>query len=245
MDVDGDRFAFHVGAANPALSLRLNGNAQEITTTSNFGEISGELPLSSMFGADAAPCRIDEMGNTICDPPPPPVVGTVGYRIGALKATTTMRANNDSVTIDGIDYGSGFAMTIDNQPLVAFDADVRTIKMSSSSDGLKVSVLPSLVANASLDFRNLANRVMDTELPSWMLDEDLTLELNGAAEPSVTFHEATNAVEVTAGQLLIRSRAAGKSVNVTAGQCLIALEPMEGTEPNPVELLDGGMCPAG
>src|SRR5262249_830296 len=73
---NGDRFAFHAGAANPAVSFRIDGNLKQATASSSFGEISGELPLNSMFGSSTNP-----------------VSGTVGFRMGAMKATTILKAN--------------------------------------------------------------------------------------------------------------------------------------------------------
>lgn len=243
IDQDGERIAFHAGAANPAFKIDVDGNQKKLVTTLGFGELSGEVPLSSMFGSDAAPCTIDMNGNEVCDPPPPPVVGTVGYRLGALKMSTVItEAEMETATVDGIDFGNGFAMTIDNRPLVSFDADVRTVKVSSTAEGVRIGVLPSLTANLSLDFQAIADRIME-ELPPYLLDDDFTLELKGAAEPALMIHEMNSAIEVVAGSLSIRSRAAGRTVEVNAGQCLLSDDAMEGSEPHPLELLSGGMCP--
>jgi hypothetical protein len=224
---EGDEaFLFELGVANPAATVRIDANQEQVTASSAFGVISGTMPLSSFFSDTT--------------------VGTAQFRLGALKMSSTLKAGDENVVIDNIDLGDGFSLSANNQPIVGGDVDVRRIEVSSAEDVMTVAVSPSFLANLSLDYRNLPGGAVD--MPAWALDEDLTVELNGAAMPSVEFDNTSEAIKVTAGQLGIRSRATGNSVSVGAGMCLIAedqepMDPMMGEEPHPLEALSSGTCP--
>jgi hypothetical protein len=231
--------SFNVTAASPATSIRFDAILEQITHKASFGEISGRLPLALVYGSDDC---VDSPNGPVCEPNDPPA-GEVGFKIGAMRSTTVVGANQDALAIEDINFGSGIQLTIDNLPLISFDADVDRVSIMGTDDGLKIAVSPSLNAVLGLDFQNIVDRVMD--IPSFLMNEELSFRLDGAAEPSVGFSDDENAIEMLAGTMNIHSRAAGRSVEVAAGQCLLVDETKDVDQvQHPIELLSAGMCPS-
>lgn len=211
-----------VEAASPAFSIRLDEEAAIIEIASMFQQISGRLPLGAVIE--------DEN-----------VAGELAFRLGKMSSVTTLNLGGDgSIVIENLDAGEA-EVTVDGLPLFSFDSSVQRIVINGTEDGIRVAVSPSLVARAAFDLQNIADRLSD--IPSWLMNEELTLKLEGAAEPAVRFSDEHNMIEMLFGSMSIHSRAAGRTVNVAAGQCLLADESSEeSSAQHPIELLSAGMC---
>ncbi|MCK6548277.1 hypothetical protein L6R52_20690 [Myxococcota bacterium] len=264
-----DTYDVSIGAASPAVTLRANGNTQQLTSAVSWGSIDVSVPLGAVFGSSSEPvsCWTDENGVTHCEEPPPApeLTGTVRLAMQALTGSAVMNASDDALTISDLGFGAGpVTATFDGLPLFSVDLNATAgrqvdVTMADAADGMSLKVSPELQLALGLDLASIADQVDD--FPTWMNDDDLSLSLAGASSPEVVMLSqsdsettgpggeppppptSTAVMRVAAGTLTLSSRAAGTSVSVTAGMCMLSNEPAEGSEPShPIELMSSGAC---
>lgn len=272
-------FRITIAQAAPLHTLHIDGNARLLTSEASWRAVDLELPLDALFGSEDAPssCVAGPDGRTTCTTPPPaqPVRGMVGVHVPGFTGTALVDGNTDAIGISGLGLGSEtLRVTIDGEPLFGLDLNPTTgrrldlvLNPGTTGEGVTLRVKPQLDLVAALDFANIADRIED--VPSWALDEELEVKLDGAAEPEIqiddmelgfdddetsspppgnttTMSTPDVIARVLAGRFSIRSRALARSVVVSAGECLIAAgsNASESGNAHPVESLEAGVCPA-
>lgn len=208
--------------ASPMFALRFDEDGEEIEVASHINAITGRLPLGSLIEDESA-------------------TEVVAFRLGEARSTASLNLRGDgAIVIENLNPAEG-SVTVGGLPLFSFNSSAQKMVVRPINEGVRFEVSPSLNVRAAFDLQNLAARVSD--VPSWLMNEELSLKLEGAAEPTVEFTDAENMIKMLAGSMNIHSRAAGRTVNVATGECLVVDERAEDDPArHPIELLSSGLC---
>lgn len=186
-----------IAAAPNAGTLHIDGDAEELTGSTDLGAILLELPLDELFSSDSAPtnCTTGPDGMVTCDPPveTTPVTGTMRFSVAALTGSIVARGADDSVELTGVGFGpDALRLTADGAPLFALDLNASAgrsadLTLRSVDGGLSVQATPRLELAASFDFASAEAR--GAEVTSWMRDDDLSFSLSGGAMPLMVLQD--------------------------------------------------------
>lgn len=206
---DDDGYTLQVAASVPTVSATLDGTSR-LTTTVNVGAVAfsgdastlsdalfdgcaGEAPTRGGStepgnpGGDRAPAPNPEPPTTGCDEQT--LAGRLGLHVPGLTGTAVVDIGSDAISINGFGLGDATTeLTLDGDVLAALDlnathqrrADVTTSRVS---DGIETRFRPAVEARAQLNFRHVSDQL--TDLPAWLLDEDLRVTFDGAPEPTL------------------------------------------------------------
>jgi hypothetical protein len=248
--LDGDTVSISIGTSTPLASMRIDGNGPQLVLESNVGAIDMTLPVKLFSGEDCSP------GEPSCEAPTE-VTGVLGIRIEPTSAKVSLDAS-DTVKIDRYQTG-GATMTFDGAPLFNYTLNSGSpvsATILAEESGTTFSVSPMLDVRAMMDLQPLLEQ-LESDFPPQLVRDTISLMLNGAQEPTIrtrsvertetdengnTITVQETQLEVVQGRLSLSSSSAGTTVVVDAGMCLDTIEPMEGEEPHPFELLVEAVC---
>ena len=111
---------------------------------------------------------------------------------------------------------------------------------------------PEVDLQLALDMARAGGNIPD--VPAWMLDDDMRLELTGAAAPAIAVSDSSDmgVVHVVEGVLRLSSSARDLLIEVSAGECLWADDSSATTSTegdvadddwHPMDDLLSGLCP--
>jgi hypothetical protein len=238
---EGD-YDLEIAEANPATSVRLDGNARAITVETSWNAISLALP----FDLIADHPRTCTSGTTNCTEAPRVLVpGTFKVSLAGLTGKTVVTPSDDAIRVTGVGLGpDALRVTLDDNPLLTFDLNANDgrkldLVLSGANDDVTMKLTPKLDARADFAFKNANGKL--SGIDPWMLDETIQAILDGAPEPTLFFKGGSSSfVKVLAGTFTLSSRAEGKTVTATEGMCLV--DSMS-QDQDPVAQISAATCP--
>jgi hypothetical protein len=246
MTMDGDEFSFSLGTGN--MSVSADGTAQSISWDMNMGNMNLVVPYQTFVNAwyedDDSDDDFEEEwpgedpeepavpADDITDEEIPQVSGTMELTIAGYTGSATFAADSESVALTGLGLGNGptqlkvngttvFSMDLNPDHGRAFDL---TFTMDGDDLTMKISPLFDLALN--MHFTAIADDL--DEIPSFLLDETLSILFDGAPEPTLLTtggEDDEGTLMVAAGELTLASSAAPEeTVFAATGQCLTITE---------------------
>ncbi|WP_157370372.1 hypothetical protein [Vulgatibacter incomptus] len=272
---DADGAELHVDRAVPAFVATLDGGSKKLDLASSLGAVDLGGPLAALVSGEGD-CYYDDEGGLICEEEETTtgLSGHLGIHLAGLEGATSLDLANGAEALRLTGFGLGNASSVvrlDGAPLFRLDLNPnsgRHFDLTATSDagGTKIEVSPGFEMQLAIQLANVADQI---EVPSWALDELLTVRLDGAAAPAVRLLHgsdeaplpplfpddafvATPMLEVLAGTLTLESRSL-PSVSVAAGMCLYGDSDApsvgrddpaapEAAEPHPFEAFTAGVC---
>lgn len=241
---DGD-ISISLGESSPAFSVAIDGTAKTLTAVNDLGRFIVEAPMTTYSYDSETQVETETSHDVKID-------------LAGLTATTVLDAAAELITVTGAGLGNGTStvhydgaevLAIDLNDGGTFDATIA----SAADDTLSVEVAPKFDLSVALKFAAVADAMDDVE--EWMLDDVLSVVLDGAAAPKLEIKDGQ--LKVVEGQLSLSLQNEGSSHTITAGQCLlgtaddgdVAVEPGSEIEPDPVpeqsgplDGLEAGTC---
>lgn len=233
-----NQFEVMVARSTPTLELNLNGDAQSVTGTINYGAINLVAPLAAFMDDE----EYDEFGQPL---PAKTYTGMIDAVLGGLNGTLTYDGPSDMLTFTGLGLGDvSTTVKHDGNTLLSLDVnpeDGRRVDLgiSSSDDGTELTFSPTLDVRLGLHFTHVQDQVSD--IPAALLDDTIRLWFEGS-EPSVKVSDS--AVQVVTGTMHLDSASEGSGVSVDAGMCLLEIDDETSeTEPQSVaSAFASGVC---
>jgi hypothetical protein len=213
----GKELSVLLAASTPTTEVRLDGVAQTVTGTLNFGALNLVAPLSAFASED----EYDELGNPL---PAVTYTGVIDAVLGGINGSLAFDGNTDSLTLEGLGLGD-VASTIfhDDARLLQLDLNPdhgRRFDLhveSTGQDSGRLTFSPTLDVRLALGFSHIADQVSD--IPGFLLNDTIRIWFEGE-EPSVDVSES--GLRVAAGTLQMTSATVPDSnVTVGAGMCLV------------------------
>jgi hypothetical protein len=242
-------FEVSLGTANPAGSVTIDGLAETIEGALALGPLAATFPAEAVFGSEMT---CDDMGCTESG-----ASGTLSIYLAGLSAATTLDGSFERIELRNLGLGSATSTVgLDGQQLLAIDLNADSgrqldVTVEGDESGFQLSVSPELDLQVALDMARAGGNIPD--VPAWMLDDDMRLELTGASTPAIAMSEVsdTGVVRVTEGVLRMSSSARDLLIEVSAGECLWGDDSTEGggegsvedDDWHPMDGLLSGLCP--
>ncbi len=256
LEVSGDDFELFVEASGEVFALGADTGQELFESVVDFGQIEASGQYTPP--AEPVPVGEDDQPDDFEEPEQPDPVD-MKLQMAGVSATTLFDPGTDDVQFEDVGLGGG------PTKLFIQDEEVLNIDLSAGvgglfdaaalmmDDGLKLSVEPGVELNIGFGFHRVLDEFDDFE--DWMLDETLTIELNGDANPALLLRDA--GLEVLRGHLSLQSEATDAGATAYAGQCLIedygepaALPEEDGYDDDPYaeddyhpfEAIEAGQC---
>lgn len=241
----------HLGDAEigvSTLAIDLDGPAQTAIASAHVGRMSLSTPYQVLLGTlaplecsgSAAPVSLDDPS----EPAPydlechqvdvPDVTGTISAVLAGLTGTFVLDANGDTLRMTDMGMGPDTSyVALDGQTLISGDVNAnagRTFDLTlglDAQDDLVLAFAPLYDLKVRLALAAIAQDLgaLDRQLPSWTLDDVLSVRLDGATEPTVAANPKAEGMEVISGRLTLSSQAVpNATVTVDAGMCLVPVE---------------------
>ena len=205
------RISFSSAAKDPLAAVRYNGTDNEVTFSLDVGQTTLSAPWNLM--------EEDSLVNG----------GVFAMDFAGMSATTTLRADDTSLTISNIGFGDGTTtMKLDDHVLFAMDlnADLGrrySLTIAPTANGAaSIAFDPGFDLSLKYDLRPLADAGDFVE--DFLLNETYRISFTGqtpTAEPFAPDASSDGGIRVTAGTLSISSTAEAAAITVNAGQCLV------------------------
>jgi hypothetical protein len=234
MTFEGSRYRMEAGSASPLLSAKVDGAQDKLTITSNSGGAKLIFPLPA--GQD---CTNGPNGEQVCEPRP--AAGDIEIDIPSSNSTIEITAND--VITGHVRMSAPLSARHEGVEIASFDFNPSQGRQLDwtvllEDEAINVELGQTLSAIARINLASLADEL---DVPPGARNETFTLDLNGAARPSLKLDLSSDTVvgapgepppppapkaiiEMTAGSLRMAALNAGDSVTVSAGQCLYSVE---------------------
>lgn len=245
LDSDGEHFEAHLGASDPTIELRVNGNDREVSALVDLGLVDVSFPLDDidLFGGD------DDYGAEGEYEEEEDREGTLRAVLAGLSFEGTFEANSDRIEISNIGIGDQASyLAIDGETIVTADLNADSGRRfdlavtKAEDDGVDVSVTPGFDLAVHLALEEVASIFEGEDLASWQLSDDLRVTLDGDDSPSVRVRDGEDALEVLAGRLTLTSRTVpSANVDAEAGMCVYESDEAS-SEESPFDGLVANAC---
>jgi len=236
----GDEMEVSLGRSEPMMELRLNGNARNITGSTNYGAITVAGPLNafrdSFTDVEYDPITGEELPGT-------PYTGDIELFVAGVESSITFDGSTDHLLIEGMGMGDASStLKFDGQVISQFDFNPANgrhvdIGIDSTSNGAVLTFTPTLDVNLLLNFTPLLPQIPDIS-PS-LLNEQIRIWFDGM-NPSI--ETGGDQVKIVSGTLNITSAATPEAnISVPAGMCLVDSGAVEPTN-EAIGTLASGSC---
>lgn len=222
---DGEYFALEAEAVGEVLSFGVDAVEEVLVGSASVGEFA----LTYEEWSDTAPGGFHEFS-----------VQLAGLTSGAIFDPNTERIEWNDVGLGG----GPAAVHIDGEKVLEIDLNsglggLFNAVLQEEDEALKFSINPGLELEIGAFFYRVADTFDDFE--DWMLDEILSITLDGDDNPAVLIREY--GVEVLRGHLKLDSASTEYGASVEAGMCLVEDDDADGYEPvHPFEFLEADQC---
>ncbi|RDV37901.1 hypothetical protein DV096_12385 [Bradymonadaceae bacterium TMQ3] len=239
----GEMFSVDIAASPRALEIRSDSAARELSFEVDMGALALNFPTG-----DVEECYDVEVpgepGNYEfnCE------VVEEGYQMGAalagIKGALSFLAAEDRLELRGFGLGASPAQVfVEGEEVAALDFNAdhgRSLDLDLAKDGddIAISMSPGLDLELMLALYRAQDVISDLE--AWMLDDVLSLVIDGDASPALRVGEA--GVKVERGQLMMSSESADVVVEIEAGMCIGEVEPAEGSAEHPMSAVGPVAC---
>ncbi len=251
IDTTLDNAPLHLAleTASPLAVFTLDPTSSSIIADLSSGGANLIAPLNLLAGQGEGEvvCTTTPEGETVCDEPVErePLIGSVELILPAATARITA-SNTDNGRVENLSLDGAIEAKLDGRSMFALELGATAnggafdLSAQSMQENVSISVTPSMRFLATFDLSQLALQIED--IPSWLVNERLEVQLNGAASPSFVTEQEGEQVRMTQGRLSIDSRAANRQIEINSGECLVSrdVEPMGGQ--HPLELLEKAAC---
>ncbi len=198
-----------LGAAVPAARVAINPAAREVEALVDLDSIHARFPDTSYSyntetGEETETRHLYELF------------------VAGVSAATTLSVDADTLTVTEISLGDETStLQIDGEQVIGVDLNaaanrVLSATIGSIDDGVDITVDPEFDLSISMNMAAAGLAFEDVE--PWMMDDTLSIVLDGAAQPRVLIGD--DGLQVVDGSLSIELENAGSSISASAGQCL-------------------------
>ena len=239
----GEMFSIDVAASPRALEIRSDIEARAFRVEADMGALSLNFPTGEV--EECYDVEVPgEPGNYEfnCE------VVEEGYQMGAalagIQGALSFLAGEDRLELRGFGLGASPAQVfVEGEEVAALDFNAdhgRSLDLDLAKDGddIAISMSPGLDLELMLALYRAQDVISDLE--EWMLDDVLSLVIDGDASPALRIGEA--GVKLERGQLMMSSEAAEIVVEVEAGMCIGEVEPADEEAAHPMEAIGPVAC---
>jgi len=245
----GEPFELTLATSDPALSVRIDGAAQQLAVSSDLGALDASMPAAWLGGTTVSCGGTNPDDVTCTETTSGPEQGTIAVHLDGASGAALLSAASDVIELTGLSLGDETStVTYDGAPLLSLDLNaaydrVLDATLSADDGGMRIDVSPAFSLSVAMAFENIADQLDDVD--PWMLAETLELTLDGAETPAVRFTESADGqdlLEVVAGTLSLVSSEG--TIEVGAGECLVdtSTDTTTETSTHPFADVQSGAC---
>ncbi|MBA2662088.1 MAG: hypothetical protein H0U74_07305 [Bradymonadaceae bacterium] len=216
---DGD-YEFQAAASPNALVVTTDGVAKMVSASAALGAISA---LFTTRDDSYSYEDYDENGDVIYVDSEGSDPVAYGVKLGGLSASSIFDATKELLNVTNIGLGSTTStLDINGKRVLSVDLNKDNgrkfdLSIEKTGDNPTLTVSPAFDLRLVLKFAQVQDQLRN--VAEWALDEVLTINLSGAAKPSVQFLD--DGIKVLAGKLTLTAATAGLTHVVEANQCLV------------------------
>jgi hypothetical protein len=247
---DGHAVDVVLASATPAMSLRADSSAQQISFVQDWNELDVMVPGAVLCDEDSD-CGAKEQN------------GMFHFHLAGLNGSVTATSGqNGQLSLSNLGYGDGTTfVNLDNETLYTLDINPEnnrrfSLHLSDEGDSVLATFEPKLDMRMALMLGQLSDS-LKMDLPDWLMDEVFDVTFGGAGRARVRIpkencmemldfgapedtESTSEALEIVEGTLTLSSTTGG-TVVVEAGMCLAAIE-TSAEEPHPFETVAAVIC---
>lgn len=229
LNIGSDDFSFYASAAGDGFSIEADTLEETIELMQDWGavEIDAMIPGGEMGSGEPIVYNDDDGSSDDgaqqdfgeqedVDPV------DFGFEMAGASATAIFDVNTDEVQWQDVGLGGGpTIVSVDGQNIIEIDLNaglggVFDAVASMEDDAMKLEFDPGIEVEAALMFDRLAEEYREG-IDEWALNEVLTFEIGGDANPAVLLQDY--GLEVLRGHVKFES-SSGASVAAHEGECL-------------------------
>ena len=226
LEIEGDGMKLFAEGVGEVFGIGVDTADETFEVAVGFGELiaEGETGGATVAATPPAGDDYDEDGtDEAYDEPETVDPVDVGVELAGLTSTMTFDPDSDEIEWTDVGLGNGPAkFFVDGETVLDINLDAGVggafdALMQMQDNGLKYSVEPGVELEIGLMFHRVIDEFDDAE--DWMLDDVLTIALDGDANPAILIGDT--GLEVLRGELSLNSLTTGAGADVSAGQCLV------------------------
>ena len=168
-------------------------------------------------------------------PPAPEVRGLVELQVPGINGVLGYTGAEDTLTLSDAGLGAEtLGLLLNDEPLLAVDLNaevgrVMGLTMNSESENLRLQFAGPIALQAAFSMYLTDGAI---ELPDFMQDETISVDLDGAEQPTIELvgGDDDRELRVSAGELRLGSTAMEEVVVITEGMCIGSMEEEEEDE---------------
>jgi len=241
--VAGEGYSINIAASPQAFEVKADPQARKLSVEVGLNAADISFPTGEVeecFGSGIP----DEFGDNefTCE------VVDEGYQMGAalagLQGALSFLAGEERLELRGFGLGDAPAKAfVEGEEVAALDfnaANGRSLDLDLAKDGddVAISMSPGLDLELMLALYRAQDVIQDLE--EWMLDDVLSLVIDGDASPALRFGD--EGLKLERGAMMMRSESADITLDVEAGMCIGDIEPAEGSPEHPLATLGVVAC---
>lgn len=217
--VSDEDYDIKIGSTESAILLYLNENREKLDCTVSISPVEVQFPFYEYTEREVE--VTDEDGFTYTEYEQ--VKGAKhSLQVKLVGIFGELLLDGKQNTIDATNLGLGIStgrVFVDQEEVLSLDLQ-RMVDLHMDDSGAKpiLEIKPTLDLKMIFAFAKLKNKLQDLNLPSWMLNDTLTIKTNGTA-PLRIEPQPNDSLKVLAGALTFGSLMQQKAHNIQANQC--------------------------
>ncbi|TXD36463.1 hypothetical protein FRC98_11515 [Lujinxingia vulgaris] len=243
IELAGEMFSVNIAASPRALEIRSDIEARKLSFEADLDALDLSFPTGEV--EECYDVEVPgEPGNYefTCE------VVQEAYQAGAalagIKGALSFLAAEDRLELRGFGLGASPAQVfVEGEEVAALDFNAAhghslDLDLAKDGDDIAISMSPGLDLELMLALYRAQDVISDLE--EWMLDDVLSLVIDGDESPALRIGEA--GIKLERGQLMMSSESAEIVVEVEAGMCIDEVEPAAEEPAHPMEAIGPVAC---